>query len=453
MLNVDQKGPSSVADLAHAQESNATHSPILPGQLWRFGVQLKAPTKVGKHISYWRLKAPDGTPFGHKLWCDITVPAMVTPLGAAMKPAPPPQVAGLSDMQKQLMLLEQQNKRRLLMSRQEQQITPLMPPASSSSMAAGVKQDCAGDDYETQLRLLEQQNKRRQLKSRQEYGELLSKAATANALKAPGATLATEQAKTPEEIYQMSLTLLEQQNKRRQLMARQEAEDGSSIKVPNPPVQSLPAAAPVPQQPRNGDDFYQMQLRLLEQQNKHRLMMARQAQDEVHMRSQEGIMRTTVLANRAWPRTHVKPLIAETATLTSTDIPKAVDSAKEPDVVNEKPAAEPAKESDSANDKAATEKTELTESGMVFPKLEKESPASSTHEDKDVSKTESNPETVKSPSVATVATTETDSVVNEVTAQDEFENDSDEDEGFLTDEEYDILDASDEEIINGGGAA
>jgi len=68
------------------------------------------------------------------------------------------------------------------------------------------------------------------------------------------------------------------------------------------------------------------------------------------------------------------------------------------------------------------------ESRMIFPKLEKESPVASIHED-----------------------VQTETVVKHEDEFDEFEASEDdewaEEDGFLTDEEYDILDASDEEYL------
>lgn len=75
-------------------------------------------------------------------------------------------------------------------------------------------------------------------------------------------------------------------------------------------------------------------------------------------------------------------------------------------------------------------KVETEGSQMIFPKLEKESPASSIHEEIQVAEPE--------------------------VAQDEEEfeefgeevlEESETDDGFMTDEEYDILDASDEEFL------
>lgn len=259
MLNVDQKGPSSVAQLSMAQETNVTSSPVMPGQAFNFSVHMKAPSKTGKHISYWRLKSADGTPFGHKLWCDIQV-------------------------------------------------------------------------------------------------------------------------------------------------------------VPAPPAQSVPG---VYNSTVNGNALkdYQMQMMLLEQQNKRRLLMARLSQEQADSKSEEA-----KIAARQTPQADY----ARIPEPTQPQSPKHAEALK------------------------PSEKPVSTESTMVFPKLDKESPASSMHQE---TPTGGNPaDAIVSPSAATVASTETDSLADEVTANDDFESDSEEDDGFLTDEEYDILDASDEEIIHGTSA-
>ena len=73
MLNVDNKHPSSVGDIASATESNVINHPVAKDEEVAFWVTMKAPERVGKAISYWRLKSPDAIPFGHRLWCDIDV--------------------------------------------------------------------------------------------------------------------------------------------------------------------------------------------------------------------------------------------------------------------------------------------------------------------------------------------------------------------------------------------
>ena len=83
------------------------------------------------------------------------------------------------------------------------------------------------------------------------------------------------------------------------------------------------------------------------------------------------------------------------------------------------------------------EKTEDSQqsSTMIFPKLEKESPVSSIH---DIAET-------AAPIVEPTTKTEEQELLEEVESL-ELEDESDED-GFLTDEEYDILDASDEDFL------
>ena len=68
-------------------------------------------------------------------------------------------------------------------------------------------------------------------------------------------------------------------------------------------------------------------------------------------------------------------------------------------------------------------------SQMIFPKLEKESPTASVHQ-----------------GVAPVAESENDDDFEDF-VDEELDEASEEDDGFATDEEYDILDASDEEYL------
>jgi len=69
---------------------------------------------------------------------------------------------------------------------------------------------------------------------------------------------------------------------------------------------------------------------------------------------------------------------------------------------------------------------------MIFPKLDKESPASSIHE--------------QVPAAAPAPEVEEDAEEFEDFVEEPLDDDETED-GFMTDEEYDILDASDEEYL------
>ena len=148
MLNVDDSHPSSATDIAEATETNVIERSVEVGEEISFRVLMKAPKREGTAISYWRLKAADGTPFGHRLWCHIDVTNVaIPPVPAPVVPAPVPTLvsndafvsnnawspAPLMDYQTQLMLLEAQNKRRILMARQEQDSTTARRSAPAST--------------------------------------------------------------------------------------------------------------------------------------------------------------------------------------------------------------------------------------------------------------------------------------------------------------------------------
>ncbi|KAK2741348.1 hypothetical protein FQN57_005632 [Myotisia sp. PD_48] len=73
MFNVDTSHPLSVSDLMAAMEAPVTQKPVQPGCSIQFNIDLKGPQRIGKAISYWRLKTADGVAFGPRLWCDIEV--------------------------------------------------------------------------------------------------------------------------------------------------------------------------------------------------------------------------------------------------------------------------------------------------------------------------------------------------------------------------------------------
>lgn len=73
MFNVDTNQPSSLDSITSAMESNKLSVPLEPGQNADFTVTLKTPDREGTAISYWRLKLPNGLPFGDRLWCDVQV--------------------------------------------------------------------------------------------------------------------------------------------------------------------------------------------------------------------------------------------------------------------------------------------------------------------------------------------------------------------------------------------
>lgn len=73
MCALDPEHPASVHELVSAAESTTCYTEVAPGQEYGFTVLMRTPNRAGKFISYWRLTAPTGEKFGHRLWCDINV--------------------------------------------------------------------------------------------------------------------------------------------------------------------------------------------------------------------------------------------------------------------------------------------------------------------------------------------------------------------------------------------
>ncbi|KAL9131359.1 MAG: hypothetical protein Q9217_000686 [Psora testacea] len=73
MLNIDSNHPSSMGQLNKALSTNTIDRPIEKGEEVDFAVTMRTSEREGKAISYWRLKTAVGTPFGHRLWCDVNV--------------------------------------------------------------------------------------------------------------------------------------------------------------------------------------------------------------------------------------------------------------------------------------------------------------------------------------------------------------------------------------------
>ncbi|KAI9784273.1 MAG: hypothetical protein M1839_002334 [Geoglossum umbratile] len=73
MLALDPQHVSSLTDLNTASVSNILTRPVRPGERVEFSAKMRTPNREGKCISYWRLTAPSGIKFGHKLWCDVDI--------------------------------------------------------------------------------------------------------------------------------------------------------------------------------------------------------------------------------------------------------------------------------------------------------------------------------------------------------------------------------------------
>lgn len=157
-------------------------------------------------------------------------------------------------------------------------------------------------------------------------------------------------------------------------------------------------------------------------------MMQQNVQPQVDQQKMEHIQRVRKAAVERLLENRRKEHEAALATIKPEPTPKA-----------EEPTPEPTAELP-VEEKPVQGAPEPQASGMIFPQLDKESPESSTYETR-TAQPES-PVSEKSTFARTVT----------VASDDEFFEDAEsvalhsDDEGFMTDEEYDILDASDEEM-------
>ena len=104
MFDLDINQPISVHELAMAQSSNSIDRVVAVGEEIEFSVMMRASTSVGKNISYWRLKTAEGLPFGHKLWCDITVEGVEAAGVVSEEPAAAPVAAEGPPMEQSVMI-------------------------------------------------------------------------------------------------------------------------------------------------------------------------------------------------------------------------------------------------------------------------------------------------------------------------------------------------------------
>ncbi|CAK7234956.1 hypothetical protein SCUCBS95973_009108 [Sporothrix curviconia] len=82
MGHVDPNHPAGIKELMSAFESTICYQPLAPGAEFPFTVLLRAPSRIGKAISYWRLTTPGDVKFGDRLWCDVNVQPKEEPTAA-----------------------------------------------------------------------------------------------------------------------------------------------------------------------------------------------------------------------------------------------------------------------------------------------------------------------------------------------------------------------------------
>ena len=385
MLNLDNNHPMAVSDVNNASESNVLGRDVPMGEEVAFKITLKAPMREGKSISYWRMKTAEGTPFGHRLWCDIEVKKaeVVTP------PAPAPVFAAPSmnmnlqaqmQRQRQLAMMAQQQQQAAMLARQTAMSGP-PPPYQDAAITANIPARIAA--------LREQQVKKRELMMR-EFNKHAQSSAT------PHKQVTIEEPNTEEKARKDAARQRVEHIKAKILRAREEQAKAMEVEKKKAEAKAVALAE---------------QMRAAEELEKAK----KEAREKVQ-KMLDGLAEE-------------KKLEKETV----------------------------------------EEKTEdLEGSQMVFPKLDKESPASSTYEsiassskgkaayveneqgeiEHSATPSVASPTPVAAvPDLASPAIEEAFDLGDDIEVLSFHDGEESEDEGFLTDEEYDILDASDSETV------
>lgn len=420
-------GDNMLGGLSEVTESNVVDRIVEVGEEISFRVPLKAPANTGTKISYWRLKTMDGQAFGHRLWCHVNVTqiseadTIVAPASPVVEPAPhmagPPvelPVRQAASSWKDTFLqqaLQHRLERAQSIEKQRIELEKMKARHEAKQLA-----DVQAKAHRTEmLRRLSSEVSAVEMQHKARVAAAKAAMDAARAAKAPMMSHpATELPAAPAyagasafepmidgqkmnkwqlQDYQMQLMLLEQQNKKRRLMQVQEQAHrvGESSRTPLG-YQSFNPVPSMPMQPSQAD--LQLQMQLLEAQNRKRASMA--AAEKVSESSSRAPMPYPVRSVPVEVEAEVRPVTVE-------------DVADEEDI---KPEAK---------------------SNMIFPKLDKESPVSSTV---DVSAVPASP---------APASEKSESEIFEDAESVSF-IDSEDEQGFDTDEEYDILDASDEEF-------
>lgn len=418
MLNVDNGHPASVTDINEATESNVVGREVHVGEEVAFKVTLKAPTREGKSISYWRLKAADGTPFGHRLWCDIQVKVPEAPKveqPKAIQQTLPAMFNGPFDAAQQAQLSRMQAMRlqqaRLMQHQQMLHQQNMAARNVARAQPAPVQKASPTQENDLQDRL---------------------------------AYMRSEQQKRREQM--MATFTAQRDHFQAQGIKR---EDMPSWNHHTNPVMGTEQA--VASSSKTDED-------------KARKDAAKQRVEHIKAK----IMKTR--EERARRMDHAKQLATAKEKLNEYLAAEQAEKSVQDSEKVKKIIEQVTRDADAEAEAAKTEEEKLEGSQMVFPKLEKESPASSTYESATSSSARPKAAYVENehgeversatPAAASAAAPVpvSEPSVSSPTIEDDFEDLTDdievlsaheesEDDGFLTDEEYDILDASDHETV------
>lgn len=454
MLNVDNNHPASVAAIADATESNVVGREVQVGEIVAFKVLLKAPVREGKSISYWRLKSADGTPFGHRLWCDIEVrkeeqPSNVTAIATGSPPRYQFQQAQMQAMQTmranvqahQAQLHAQQRQMQAQQATTQAQHVAMQHAQQAQRARLQQMAIARSEQVAQQQKAIAAYRQARELPSNPQT--LANESSTMPSTSHPfGAQHSSEQS-PPSDSMNLSARLAamrEQQKQRREQMMAQ-------LSAQRDAVQSHGISAHLVQDPsasRGSHDAFALEEKrreALKQRVAHikaNILKTREEREKL----------TNELAQRTTP-SQVEDVVADKKASNNDKVQKIVD-----EVIK--------------NAEETEAEVNLSDSQMVFPKLDRESPASSLYgsatsgsskakaafvenEDGEVERV-AVPASVSEPAPSVSSTAGEDE--DFVDLDDELEvlsaSGDESDAGFLTDEEYDILDASDSETVASG---
>ncbi|KAF2436598.1 hypothetical protein EJ08DRAFT_153147 [Tothia fuscella] len=456
MLNVDKTQPASTRELTAATETNTIARPVEVGEEIAFRVALKAPSSMGTKISYWRLKTADGQAFGHRLWCHIVVADSAEAETASSPPAMSPPFASLTvptvERSEEVgrpahqdflrTVLQQRVDRRRELDERAQQLAKALQDARNVQEMQRKDEEEQKSNRAQMLRNLSSEIHAVEVQHKARFSAACAaiEAARIAQVASPAPAPVSElPAATPESAFpfgmhdiRMQLQRLEQINNARLEQARK---DMASRNETTSPVATTDAKEVNHAKELNAEGF-QKQLQHLERINNARLVQERK---EMASRNESSPVATTEAKDST-----AEDFRTELQRLQLLNNARLVQSRKEMAARNE------------SSPVATTEAKELNAEGsqMIFPTLEKESPASSTYNVVATTATPATPRMApvmgsaqRQASVASVsAADESDADIFEDAESVELESVGSSEDGFLTDEEYDILDASDEEF-------
>ncbi|KAF2862936.1 hypothetical protein K470DRAFT_293119 [Piedraia hortae CBS 480.64] len=95
MLNIG--APPFTADILQASKSNVINRSVQVGEIVTFSVTLQAPPRLGKSISYWQVRTPSDVSFGCRLWCEINVKEPELKATSAANMSSPPSTSSTTN--------------------------------------------------------------------------------------------------------------------------------------------------------------------------------------------------------------------------------------------------------------------------------------------------------------------------------------------------------------------